>query len=336
MPGSTTIINWLGYGTFAARPNATTLSTVTLSGTTDATAFYFAKDTDELYLLDRDTPTWVLIGTGGGGVTALEELTDVGIDSSLATNDFLNFNGTSWINISPTAAAALIVGSINGLVRANGSGVLSAAVAGTHYAAAPTGSANTPLFNNGAGGFTNGTRSGNTTEVATWSGSKTTGNAIVLDASGNLIDGGTTPGGVTTLDGLSDVVIDTSLALGDGFKFAGSYWESFERKGKGHAHWASGSVVTDGLVVLCEETPFPGILNYARYYTGNGSFSTAIAINGVNVTNLSSLTVNSPTATNTNATGANTFPAGARVTATQSGTTGSPTDALIMVDFTWR
>ena len=54
----------------------------------------------------------------------------------------------------------------------------------------PSGVANTPLFNNGTGGFTNGTRTGNTTAVQTTSGTFTNNNIRISDANSNVIDSG--------------------------------------------------------------------------------------------------------------------------------------------------
>jgi hypothetical protein len=55
--------------------------------------------------------------------------------------------------------------------------------------------ANLPLFSDGGGGFTAGTRQGNTTKVFTTTGSFTAGNAITVDANGNAVDAGVAPGG---------------------------------------------------------------------------------------------------------------------------------------------
>jgi hypothetical protein len=81
--------------------------------------------------------------------------------------------------------------SVTGLRKGAGAGSSdTAAVPGTDYAAAPSGAVNTPLFNNGAGGFTNGTRSGNTTTVATTTGTLTSTHCVKFDANGNLVDAG--------------------------------------------------------------------------------------------------------------------------------------------------
>ena len=92
-------------------------------------------------------------------------------------------------------ASTLSGAAISGIQKDSTSAAPVAAVAGTDYAAATTGSANTPLFNNGSGGFTNGTRSGNTTEVATASGTLTSGDCAKFDANGNVVDNGATCGG---------------------------------------------------------------------------------------------------------------------------------------------
>jgi hypothetical protein len=74
MPGSTTIIDWLGYGNYASIPNAATLDALIASG---SFALYFAGDTGDVYALDRlagspPAPAWVLISTAGAtGITQL-------------------------------------------------------------------------------------------------------------------------------------------------------------------------------------------------------------------------------------------------------------------------
>ena len=105
--------------------------------------------------------------------------------------------------VVPTGSGG--AGSVNGILKANGSGNVSAASTATDYAPAVTGGANTPLFNNGSNGFTNGTVSGNTTKVATSNGSTTSGDCANWDLNGNIVDsggpcgsssGGNPPGGV--------------------------------------------------------------------------------------------------------------------------------------------
>lgn len=138
--------------------------------------------------------------------------------STLTSNAFLTGNGTGTMNMV----------AITGMVKGNGASAPAAASAGTDYAAAPTGSANTPLFNNGSGGFTNGTRSGNTTVVATASGTLTSTHCVSIDASGNFVDAGgtcTTGGGGGTVSSSTVGTVPvytgaTTVAGGTDFSFA--------------------------------------------------------------------------------------------------------------------
>lgn len=69
MPGSTTIIDWLGSGNAADIPLAATIDALIAPGTF---AFYYSSDTGDLYALDRTGPTWVVVATAGGsGITEL-------------------------------------------------------------------------------------------------------------------------------------------------------------------------------------------------------------------------------------------------------------------------
>lgn len=130
---------------------------------------------------------------GASGTTSLSVRPG---DWACPTSDGTNYQTVSGVNSRGLTANAFMVGggtgagpstvAITGIVKGNGASAPTAAVAGTDYAAAPGGSANAPLLSNGAGGFTAGTRSGSTTELATWTGSKTTGRCVELDGSGNL------------------------------------------------------------------------------------------------------------------------------------------------------
>jgi len=294
-PYSSGLQYFLSLGTTGDRPGSLNLHPTLLGIRYETDAGLFVWDGSDYIQLVGAT----------GAVTTLEGLSDVVIDTSLAADDVLRFNGTNWVNstapstspggssgdiqtnnggggfgaITPASGIATFLatpssanlraaltdevgtglayfvggalgtpasgvatnltsipvaqatgvlpavnggaGAVSGVLKANGSGTVSAAAsgtdyapatsgsailkgngsggfssasAGTDYAAAPSGSANTPLFNNGSGGFTNGTRSGNTTAVATVSGSLTNGNVAAFDASGNIVDGGATPG----------------------------------------------------------------------------------------------------------------------------------------------
>jgi len=154
-------------------------------------------------------------GGAGGAQPACSDLT--GAAASCGTNATELVSGT-------VAAGRGGAGANSGILKANGSGTVSAAVAGTDYAAATTGAANTPLFNNGTGGFTNGTRSGNTTTVGTTSGTLTSGDCAKFDAAGNIVDQGAacnTGGGGLTLAGSSGN-LQTNNGAGNLGAFAGS------------------------------------------------------------------------------------------------------------------
>lgn len=175
-------------------------------------------------------PTWD--DQAGGG--------DVNGPGSSTTGNLPAFADTTGALLSDSgiAAADVLVDADIGatvapatsgtaLLKGDGSGGFSSASAGTDYADAPSGSANTPLFNDGSGGFANGTRSGNTTEVVTWTGSKTTGHLLVLDASGNAIDGGAVPSGGS--GGVGDVTGGSASADGELAAYDGTGGKTLKR-----------------------------------------------------------------------------------------------------------
>jgi hypothetical protein len=106
-------------------------------------------------------------------------------------------------------------------------------------------------------------------------------------------------------------------------------------KARLQAQWQNAAVVSDDTVWLCFDAPYAGTVNSLTYFTGNGSFSVAVQINGVSVTGLGAVAVSSATPATTNATAANTFSAGQRITAVITGSTGSPTDALLSLAVSW-
>lgn len=101
------------------------------------------------------------------------------------------------------------------------------------------------------------------------------------------------------------------------------------------AQWVTGAVVANDTVYLAYDAPFGGTINTLTYFTANGSFTVAIKINGTNVTSLSAVAVSSATPATATATGANTFSAGAIITAVITAATSSPTDALLSLALTW-
>ena len=101
------------------------------------------------------------------------------------------------------------------------------------------------------------------------------------------------------------------------------------------AQWVTGAIVANDTVWLAYDVPYAGTINGLTYFTGNGSFTVAIQIVGVNVTGLEAVAVSSATPATISATGANTFTAGQRITAVITAATGSPTDALLSLAVTW-
>jgi hypothetical protein len=101
------------------------------------------------------------------------------------------------------------------------------------------------------------------------------------------------------------------------------------------AQWVTGAIVANDTVWLAYDAPYAGTINSLTYFTGNGSFTVAIQINGVSVTGLGAVAVSSATPATTNATAARTFTAGQRITAVIAAATGSPTDALLSLAVTW-
>lgn len=101
------------------------------------------------------------------------------------------------------------------------------------------------------------------------------------------------------------------------------------------AQWQNAAIVSDDTVWLCYDTPYPGTVNPLTYFTGTGSFTVNVQINGVSVTGLSAVVVSSSTPATAAPSGANSFPEHARITAVITGSTGSPTDALLSLAVTW-
>lgn len=127
------------------------------------------------------------------------------------------------------------------------------AVAGTDYAAAPTGSANTPLFNDGSGGFTNGTRSGNTTKVVTMDASSpATNDCAKFDASGNLTTAGAACGSGGGSRTLTVVTHSTNQTIArDGAFHALAFDTDLEDPNGWHDTVTNNSRITFGAAAKC-------------------------------------------------------------------------------------
>jgi len=100
------------------------------------------------------------------------------------------------------------------------------------------------------------------------------------------------------------------------------------------SQWVNASTVSDD-TVWWWDMPYAGTVSTLKYFTGNGSFNVAIKINGVTVTGLSAVAVSSSTPATATATALNVFAKGDNITAVITGSTGSPTDALLSLAVTW-
>jgi hypothetical protein len=101
------------------------------------------------------------------------------------------------------------------------------------------------------------------------------------------------------------------------------------------AQWVSGAIVANDTIYFAYDAPYNGTVNSLTYFTGAGSFTVAVQINGTNVTGLSAVSVSSGTPATATATAANTFTAGQRITGVITGATGSPTGVVLSLAATW-
>ena len=108
MTASTRVIDWLGQGVFASRPSAATLAAAISAG---GTAFYYATDTNTLYVLDQAGAAWDTVSVGGG-VSALTDLSDVTI-SGAASGDFIKRDATDFKNVTSAVAAQALLDAIS-------------------------------------------------------------------------------------------------------------------------------------------------------------------------------------------------------------------------------
>jgi hypothetical protein len=100
------------------------------------------------------------------------------------------------------------------------------------------------------------------------------------------------------------------------------------------AQWQNAATVSDD-TVWWWDMPYAGTISTLKYFTGAGSFTVAIQINGVTVTGLSAVAVSSSTPATATATALNVFALGDNITAVITGSTGAPTDALLSLAVTW-
>ena len=98
--------------------------------------------------------SWTLQGNTFNGVNQLVKTTSSGALPALSGSNLTALNGTN-ITTGTVAAARGGAGAISGIMKANGSGVVSAAVSKVDYAPATTGTSSQLVGSDGSGGLTN-------------------------------------------------------------------------------------------------------------------------------------------------------------------------------------
>ena len=126
--------------------------------------------------------------------------------------------------------------------------------------------------------------------------------------------------------------LDTALAGGPFLPVASA--PKARDKARLQAQWQNAATVSDD-TVWWWDMPYGGTISTLKYFTGAGSFTVAIKVNGTTVTGLSAVAVSSSTPATATATALNVFAAGDNITAVITGSTGSPTDALLSLAVTW-
>jgi hypothetical protein len=148
--------------------------------TLTAHAVLVGEGTSPIGMVGPGTANWPLLGAGGAadpafsqprGNTAVAQFADS--TTNPTTGDLAKFDA-------------------NGNVA--DAGILASAVVSTGV----TLTADLPVFGAGGNAVKVGTKSGNTDEVATVTGSLTSGNLVESDASGNIVDAGVAPGALAT------------------------------------------------------------------------------------------------------------------------------------------
>jgi hypothetical protein len=93
--------------------------------------------------------------------------------------------------------------------------------------------------------------------------------------------------------------------------------------------WTAGAVLSNGTAYFSYSAPYAGTIQSLTYLTGAGSFVATVQINGVNVSGLNALLVNSVTATIANATANNTFAVGNTISVVLASASGLPTGTVL-------
>lgn len=125
-----------------------------------------------------------------------------------------------------------------------------------------------------------------------------------------------------------------SVQPGSGFALPPFSAAFIGRKGSASSQLVgNGAVLTNNTFWFTLNAPVPFTINSLTHQTGAGSFTANVQINGVSVTGLSAVSVTT-SKTTTSATAANTVVEGDVITVVVTAAAGSPTDAVLSLNFT--
>lgn len=203
--GSNTQVQFNNAGSFGASANLTWVSPALTIGAAGST-------TGQLKLTGSASGTITIQAQASAGTYNFNLPTSAGSANQVLTSQAGGATAQTYQNIVSLLTAGTGI-SISGTTNATIALTTPVSVAngGT---GTTTFTANAPLLGNGTSAIAQGSRSGNTTVFGTVSGSVTAGNCIQADASGNLVDAGTTCSGGGG-GGPPTASVDTFIAPGD-------------------------------------------------------------------------------------------------------------------------
>lgn len=212
--GTVTSVSWTGGIVSIANP--TTTPAFTLAGTSGGIPYFSSASTwASSALLTANLP---VIGGGAGAAPTVGTRSGNTTEFATVTGSTPSGNCAKWDASGNVVDAGSPCGSSSGTVTSisttspitGGTITTTGTIAcATCVTAASALTSNLPIFGAGSQATAVGTRSGNTTEVATVTGSTPSGNCAKWDANGNIVDNGSTcgvpgttaPGTNTTLSG---------------------------------------------------------------------------------------------------------------------------------------
>ena len=253
--------------------------------------------------LGTQTGSYALIAPAIGGTPTWRQITAADVSGGgigTVTSVGLTMPGVFSVAGSPISTSGTLAVTASGT-----SGGIPYFNAATTMASSAALGANLPVFGGGAGSAPfAGTRSGNTTKVATVSGALTSGDCIKVDASGNLVDYGSGCGTAGT-------VTDNKIVT-----------------------WDSTTAVTAQTVTFPVPWTSYTITKVQTSVAGGGSFTAGVKIGGTNVTSCSAISVSGTSNTNTTCTAANTGSANDQISVVISSPSGTVNTAYVSVVFT--